>query len=108
MKHVYIAGPYTGSQDTNVHNAIKFCEAVAEAGFTPFCPHLFILWQIVYPHDYEHWMKHDIAWLEKCDALLRMPGASKGADREMAHARSLQIPVFLDLENMVLHFNVNK
>ena len=36
----------------------------------------------------------DLAWIERCDALLRMPGESSGADREVEHARAHSVPVF--------------
>jgi hypothetical protein len=105
MKRVYIAGPLSGNQGTNIHNAIKFMEAIAEAGFTPFCPHLFHFWHLAYPHEYEFWMKHDLEWLATCDAVFRMPGASLGADREVARARELDIPVFFGMESLIFWSN---
>ena len=39
-------------------------------------------------------MALDFAWLQVCDALLRLPGASVGADMEEAEARRLELPVF--------------
>jgi ABC-type sugar transport system substrate-binding protein len=34
--------------------------------------------------------------LDGCDALLRMPGESSGADAEIAHANANGIPVLFD------------
>jgi len=38
-------------------------------------------------------MRSDLAWLEKCDVLIRLPVHSPGADREVRKARQLWIPV---------------
>ncbi len=35
--------------------------------------------------------------LERCDALLRIPGASRGADSDVAHAKKLGIAVYYDV-----------
>jgi len=62
-------------------------------GHHPFVPHLF---DLVDPRDelgYERWMALDLDWLSRCDALVRLPGASPGADREVAAAGRLGIPV---------------
>ena len=40
------------------------------------------------PMDYETILKQDLAWVKKCDALLRLPGDSPGADREVQYALS--------------------
>ena len=36
--------------------------------------------------EYETWMEYDLAWLGACEALLRLPGHSPGADREVRYA----------------------
>ena len=38
--------------------------------------------------------------LEKCDAVLRIPGQSKGADQDVAIAMEKGIPVYFDLEEI--------
>lgn len=38
--------------------------------------------------------------LEHCDAVLRLPGASSGADTDVAIARRRGIPVYFDLEEI--------
>lgn len=35
--------------------------------------------------------------IERCDAVLRLPGASRGADLDVARARALGIPVYTDV-----------
>ena len=38
--------------------------------------------------------------LSRCDAVLRIPGASRGADMDVAHARELGLPVFTSIEDI--------
>jgi len=38
--------------------------------------------------------------LEKCDAILRLPGASKGADADVALAQQRGIPVYFKLDEI--------
>lgn len=102
MKSVYIAGPYTnGDQVQNVRNAIIAAESIMSAGMVPFVPHLNMLWHMVSPHDHTTWLAWDAYWLAKCDAVLRLPGVSLGADREEEQAQTLGIPVFQSVEELV-------
>lgn len=38
--------------------------------------------------------------LQRCDAVLRLPGASRGADQDVAIARDRGIPVYFDLSEV--------
>jgi hypothetical protein len=38
--------------------------------------------------------------LSKCDAVFRIPGASTGADLEVAKAREMGLPIFTDLDDV--------
>ncbi len=38
--------------------------------------------------------------IERCDAILRLPGASKGADDDVAQAGKLGLPVYYALEEI--------
>jgi hypothetical protein len=94
---VYVAGPYTkGEPAENVRAAIVAAEALLAAGHTPLVPHLNLLWHMVFPHSWEEWLRLDLEWITTCDAVLRLPGESKGADMEVAHAGTLGIPVYYD------------
>lgn len=104
MKHVYIAGPLTGGNVMdNVRNALAAGEKVLKAGFAPFVPHLSFYWEINMspPVGYEAMMTLDFAWLSKCDALIRLPGHSPGADREVIFAINRKIPVFYSVEEFL-------
>lgn len=84
--HVYIAGPYTsGPAGTagNVMIAIAASQRIADAGHVPFVPHLYHFWEAQNPNEYEFWMRLCLSWVDRCDVLVRLPGASPGADREM-------------------------
>jgi len=99
---IYVAGPLTkGNYAHNVHNAIVAADKLVQAGHVPFIPHLAAFWELVCPHDYEYWMRYDLNWLSKCDGLVRLPGESSGADREVQYARNLKMPVYIGLEALL-------
>lgn len=102
MKYVYVAGPYSnGDVGGNVREALLMGDMLVVIGCEVFIPHLSHLWHMIRPHDYEFWMERDMAWLKKCDALLRLPGESLGADREVQAAVELGIPVYLNLGDLI-------
>lgn len=99
---VYVAGPYTdGDPVLNVRQAVSACQALYDAGYVPFCPHLYHLWHTIAPADYEQWMDLCLSWIETCDLLLLLPGDSPGAAREVAKMRSLGRPVYTDPEALM-------
>lgn len=99
---VYVAGPYTHPcPDANTQAAMKAGHALLDAGFVPFVPHLTHFMELQRSRPYEDWMQLDFEWVKQCDALLRLPGESSGADREVALAESLGIHVFHSVEELV-------
>lgn len=101
MLCVYIAGPIQGptllDSLANIGRGKAACARVLEAGMAPHplwadheiierCPGITI--QQVYAYS--------AAWLRKADAVLMLPGweRSRGAQRELAEAEELGIPVF--------------
>ena len=92
---IYVSGPYTGHEGQNVRRAIDAGEQLLAMGHAPYIPHLNLMWELAYPnHTYEDWLALDMAWVSVCDALVRLPGPSEGADREVALARKIGIPVW--------------
>jgi len=85
---VYIAGPYTSDPDTCTEAAIGVGNAVRDLGFQVFIPHLFHFWDKIHPRGYEDWMDQDFHWLDRCDMLLSLHGASPGSNREWQRATS--------------------
>lgn len=102
---VYIAGPYTkGDVAANVYEAIKYAHLLADLGCYPFVPHLTHFWHLVFQRPYEYWLNLDNQFLPCCDVLLRIPGESNGADKEVELANSLDIPVFYEW-NHFIHYH---
>jgi hypothetical protein len=96
ITRIYIAGPYTkGDVAMNVRAAITAGNYVAHFGHTPFIPHLTHFWHMMWPHeDVNFWYEQDIVWLRQCEALLRLKGESKGADKEVEIAKEMGIPIY--------------
>lgn len=98
---VYVAGPYTADPDGCTRAAIDVGNQLLDAGYAPFVPHLHHYWETRHTaRPYEDWMRIDLAWLEAANVVLRMPGASSGADREVTRARELGIPVVASLAEL--------
>lgn len=92
---VYIAGPYTkGDVAVNVRNAIEAGVQLIDAGHAPFIPHLSHFIHLQAPRPWQTWMAYDCLFLTACDALVRLPGESVGADIEVDVARRQGIPVY--------------
>lgn len=101
-KFVYVAGPYTqGDPVLNVRAAVAAADELLNLGLVPFVPHLSHLWHTISPKPYDAWIRLDLYWLRKCDALLRLPGPSHGADAEVAYAVDLGIPVYYSVAEVV-------
>ena len=98
---IFIASPYTiGDVAQNVREGCLVAEKIRELGHLPFVPMLFHLWHLLSPHDYGYWTSMDNEWLYECEALLRVPGPSSGADKEVALAMKLGIPVYYSLDDL--------
>jgi hypothetical protein len=92
---IYVSGPFTkGDRTVNVRNAMIAGKELMAKGHFPFVPHLSFFFDLMFPHSWDHWMEFDLNFLDKCDALVRLPGESKGADIEVHHAQLQDIEVF--------------
>lgn len=105
-KVIYISGPLTSSGDplANMMRAIEVGRQLVVAGFSIIVPHYTFLCdpEAIIPHAI--WMEVDIPLVKKCDAVLRLPGESRGADEEVRCALEQEIPVFFDMEVLCDHF----
>ena len=102
MKKVYISSPYSqGGIIYNIRLAIDAADTLLLAGFAPFCPHLSYAWDLIYPHSYDTWLDWCLEWVPTCDCLLRIHGASPGADTEVELAKSLGIPVYYTMCELI-------
>jgi len=103
VKKVYVAGPYTlGDVAVNVRNAIIAADVLANHGFAPFVPHLSHFWHMHRPRSYAEWLAIDFAFLLSCDLVLRLPGESPGADLEVKTAQERNIPVYFDIDTLLI------
>ncbi len=116
-KRVYIACPLSGgNQLANIRQADDAFFALLQAGYAPFNP----AWSMFaggsfrnagyvmaaatpFPRGTTHddWMAVDLPWVAASHAVLRLPGESVGADREVQHAMLNGIPVFHSTESLV-------
>lgn len=116
---VYIAGPLGGGDvRANIEAANRAFLALACAGLAPLVPH----WSAFSgeirttgtggsPYAFAtaggcglthpEWLAVDLAFVERSDAVLRLPGESTGADMETAHAVANGIPVFRSVADVI-------
>ncbi len=98
---VFISGPYAYPDPViNTRNAILAGNKIAKLGHIPFIPHLNLQWHMVCPHNANFWYKYDLEWLDICDAVLRLPGWSRGADKEVEYAKLKGIRVIYGINEL--------
>jgi len=101
---VYISGPVSlGDPNVNINQAFKAHKTLIDMGFAPLNPILSMLVPWYVPHDV--WMEADLPWVAVSDAVLRLPGESRGADTEVKYAYENGIPVFTDPQDLKGHFH---
>ncbi len=93
---VYIASPMThGYWVTNFNRASDCAERLMVKGYSFFNPVPSYFHEIRHKHrSCEDWLRMDFGLILVSDCLLRIPGKSEGADREMDFAVRHDIPVF--------------
>lgn len=95
MKTIYIAGPYSkGDVAVNVRNSIELQTFLYDEGFHVYNPLLTHFVHLLWPRPYEFWLAEDLIWLVKCDALVRLPGESSGAEREIIEAEKCGLKIY--------------
>lgn|SRR3990167_427647 len=100
-KRIFLSGPYThGDVAVNVRTAIEAASKLTDAGYIVYLPHLSHFWHLLCPRPYEDWLKLDLAWLELCDAIVRLDGYSPGADGEIEEAKRRGILV-MRMEDLI-------
>jgi hypothetical protein len=102
---IYIASPYSaGDIAANVRRQHDCFNELRNLGFYPYAPLLHHYQEIIHPRSYADWMQFDLHWLSKCDAMIRLPGESIGADMEVLFARENKIPIFYSIKDLTTHF----
>lgn len=99
---VYVAGPYTKPDPIeNIHVVSHLAVKMIDDGVvTPVVPHMTMLLHLVAPRPVQYWYDYDLEVMARCDAVLRVPGESTGADAEETAAYAQGLPVFYDLEDV--------
>ena len=113
MKLVYIAGPYNAPTPWDVEQNVRRAEELAlgvawisnesKIPFGPVCPHTqsrFFAGQL----DEQYWIKLTMEMMRRCDAVLLVDRweKSSGTLGEIEEAGRLEIPVFQDLEDLLI------
>ena len=70
------------------------------AGHTPFIPHMNLLANLITPHGEAIWLDEVLKFVPRCDAVLRLPGESRGADKEVSLANEMGIPVYYNVSDI--------
>jgi hypothetical protein len=100
-KYIYIASAYTkGDQAVNVRRSLMAANELLRRGYIPHVPPLYHFWQLISPKTYEEWLMLDRAWLDKCDAVLRLEGESKWADEECEYALNRGLHVYYSIDRI--------
>jgi hypothetical protein len=105
MKKIFISSAYSiGDQAENVKRQIDTANLLLDLGFAPYTPLLCHFLHLHQPRDYDTWLKLDIEYLKCCDAVLRLPSESMGADLEVKEAKRLGIPVYYSVDLLERQF----
>lgn len=93
---VYVSGPMSqGDRIEHLCDALNAMRQLIRLGVAPLCPQLSFLVSGLLPNvEWREWMEIDLAWVRVADAVLRLPGESRGADIECEVARLKGLPVF--------------
>jgi len=107
MIKVYIASPYTDTDQAQaVKTQIDAAEMLYERGFNCYVPLLSHFTHMIHPRKYSHWIEIGLDWVSSCDCLLRLPGESRGADKEEQLARKMNLPVFHSIKEISNHYSM--
>lgn len=102
---VYIAGPFSAPTregvEENIRRATEAGIEVARLGLFPVIPHA----NTGHPEfervqNYEFWCEGTMMLLEKCHAILMLPGweKSRGSRAELRFAQFRRMPIYLSLD----------
>lgn len=106
---IFVAGPYSAPTEDqigeHVRRACEAGQALLDRGHYPMIPHLtvaFSLWRQEHRGEdlpYETYLDWSMALLRRCDGVLSV-GRSPGADREVALARKIGLPVWERIDDV--------
>lgn len=111
---IYISGPYTGKtpEETiaNVVEAEAMGVEVMKLGCVPLVPHTMTREWDRFGFSWEQFIEVDLELLSRCDAILMLPRwrDSKGAVIEHDSAKAEAIPIFYDLNDLRVAFEMSE
>jgi hypothetical protein len=116
---VFIAAPYSGdgkldgpavleargtpaaeALNARVAESIRVSEELISAGFCPINPLFFHFQNLCFPRGRSTWLRLSLELVRRSDAVLRLPGPSAGADKEIEYAHQAGIPVVYSLDEL--------
>ena len=107
MKYkLYLSGPISDGgtfpkarQWYSVVRALGIARELMDEGVWVHVPHLTFLFDVAgCPRAYHDMLQDDKPMIEFCHGLLRLPGVSFGANREVEWAREMEKSIFTSLE----------
>lgn len=121
---VFVSGPLThGDTTENVKAAHEAGLELHRAGFSVIIPHDSVFWgnstcvvrddkpdqafltqKDVEGTHYHDWLDSCFSIISRCDAVLRLPGTSPGADKEVKHAIEHDILVFYSVKDLINYY----
>lgn len=96
----FVSGPYSNEPELNTKKAIEAADKLISMGILPLVPHLWHYHDAYFKRDYETWLKMSLMMLDRADFLLRLPGESSGADKEVSEAEKRDIPIFYSFDEI--------
>lgn len=90
---VFISGPITSQALSCVRDSLPVYKFLLDNGAVPVGLQFAIIAEMVDPLSYEEWMDYAYGLIDHCDLLVRLPGESSGADREVDYASKRGLPV---------------
>ena len=105
---VYLSGPISNGDMlssperwANVMEAMRVGVGLMNDGFWVHIPHLSQFYDFVGGRKYEDMLQDDRIMVEFCDCLLRLPGISNGADREVEWAQKAGKEIFYSRQQLL-------
>lgn len=101
-KVIYIASPYTkGDNFVNVQRSIEAANKLLDMGYIAISPLVnSVFYHMQRERSWSEWMEIDYQLVNMCDCLVRLPGDSTGADKEVIYALSHNKPVYIGMEQV--------
>ncbi len=99
---VYLSGPMAKQPYIGPRDAMALATRLWRAGWHPVLPQLCSIWEMsagpldpVSADGVCGWMEYDMSLLSRCQAIVRLPGVSSGADREITVAQDPSVGILL-------------